>query len=65
MGNTTEQPLEDQDVFEELIKPFLEKENLPTDSAFVERLSRAFIEASVELVKFRKERALGRLNDKL
>lgn len=54
-----ERVLRDSDFIQEAMRCFLEKEGLPTDIGFVDRLLRAQIDASAALVRHRKkERAL-------
>lgn len=47
----------DIEQFSKYIKPFLIEKKLPTDIEFIKELSDAFLNASHQLVKFRKDRA--------
>ena len=50
--------MRDNDVWIEILTPRLQELNLPTDEDFIKKLSDTFIEASIELINFRRDRAI-------
>lgn len=55
--------MRDADEFNEYLKPFMIENNLPYDDDFMDKLSEAYCDAAIKLVKFRRDRALRGLNE--